>query len=611
MGYKSLRDCLKDLGKKGWILEIKEVLDPELEIPYIHRLGFKKGYVLFFSNPKNCKFPLVSNLFGTKERIHYIFRDGIDNLKRLLKLGFSFKEITKNIFTISKTFWLLKPKFVNSGPILDKECDLSLIPKIKFWPKDGGAFITLPQVYTEDPEKPGIINSNLGMYRIQISGNRYDDKTIGLHYHIHRGIGRHHLKAILRRENLKVNVFIGGPPALILASILPLPDGFPEILFANLLANHRIPLIRSKKFDLPIPAEADFCITGETPYNITLPEGPFGDHLGYYSLVHNFPVIKIKKIFHRKDAIWPFTSVGRPPQEDSVIGEFIHELFEPFIEKTFPGVKEIHAVDASGVHPLLLAIGSEAYTPFDPKRVPKNLITQALHLLGNTQTSLSKYVLIVSSEDDPTLTTKDIPRFFYHVLQRVNYERDLHFITKTTIDTLDYSGEDLNLGSKLIISVCGPPIRELGTGLPSVLLPYGFKNLKLFAPGILVVEGPKHLNKRGEQDENIKALADFLKNFKDKLKNYPLIVVVDDSDFTSKSWDNFLWITFTRSNPATDIYGLEETHKSKHWACKECMIIDARLKSYYPPPLEEDPKVVKKIKELAKKGGPLAKIVEL
>ncbi len=610
MGYRSLKDCLKDLGEKNWILEIKEPLDPVLEIPYIHRLAFKKGYVLFFSNPKNCKFPLVSNLFGTRERIHYIFKDGINNLKKLLKFKPSFKEIVKNLFNISKTFWLLKPKFVKSGPVLEKECDLSAIPKIKFWPQDGGAFITLPQVYTEDPEKPGIINSNLGMYRIQISGNKYDNKTVGLHYQIHKGIGKHHLKAILKKENLKVNVFVGGPPALILASIMPLPDGIPEILFANLLAGHRIPLIKSK-FSLPIPAEADFCIIGESPYNITLPEGPFGDHLGYYSLIHEFPVLKIKKIFHRKDAIWPFTSVGRPPQEDSIIGEFIHELFEPLIEKTFPGVKEIHAVDASGVHSLLLAIGSEAYTPFNPERTPKHLITQALHLLGNTQTSLSKYLLIVSSEDDPSLTTKDISKFFYHLLQRVNYERDLHFITKTTIDTLDYSGEDLNQGSKLIISVCGPPIRKLGTSLPSVPLPYGFKDLKVFAPGILLIKGPKHSNKRGEQDKNIKALADFLKNFKDKLKNYPLIVIVDDSEFTSKSWDNFLWVTFTRSNPATDIYGLEETYRSKHWECKECIIIDARLKKHHPLPLEDDPKVVNKIKNLAKKGGPLAKIVEL
>src|SRR5215208_6791657 len=291
------------------------------------------------------------------------------------------------------------------------------------------------------------------MYRVQLNGNRYEaDREVGLHYQIHRGIGVHHAAAVARGERLKVNVVVGGPPALMLSAVMPLPEGMPELLFAGALGGRRVRLVVPEPGWPAIPADADFCISGTVEPHLTKPEGPFGDHLGYYSLRHDFPVMRVHKVYHRHGAIWPFTVVGRPPQEDTTFGELIHELTGPVIPTVIPGVHAVHAVDAAGVHPLLLAVGSERYVPYAAERRPQELLTQANAILGQGQLSLAKYLLIVAKEDDPDLDIHDIPAFFRHMLERFDPTRDLHFQTQTTIDTLDYSaGMGLNAGSKLVI----------------------------------------------------------------------------------------------------------------------------------------------------------------
>ena len=274
---------------------------------------------------------------------------------------------------------------------------------------------------------------------------------------------------------------------------MPLPEGISELSFAGALARHRIPLIYQSAAPGPLPiyAEADFCITGTVEPGRTLPEGPFGDHLGYYSLAHPFPVLRVEKVYHRTDPIWPFTVVGRPPQEDTIFGQLIHELTGPIIPTVIPGVRAVHAVDAAGVHPLLLAIGSERYTPYAEQHRPQELLTQANAILGQGQLSLAKYLLIVNGADDPNLDIHNIEQFFAHLLKRVDWRRDLHFQTCTTIDTLDYSGNQLNEGSKVVIAAAGPAHRALPTELPSDLnLPEGFRNPRICLPGILAIEGP-------------------------------------------------------------------------------------------------------------------------
>jgi 4-hydroxy-3-polyprenylbenzoate decarboxylase len=324
-------------------------------------------------------------------------------------------------------------------------------------------------------------------------------------------------------------------------------------------------------------------------------------------LAHDFPVLRVERVYHRDGAIWPFTVVGRPPQEDTVFGQLIHELTGPMIPEVLPGVHAVHAVDAAGVHPLLVAIGSERYTPYAERKQPQEVLTQANALLGQGQLSLAKYLLIVARDDDPQLDIHDIAAFFRHVLVRVDWTRDLHFQTRTTIDTLDYSGSGLNEGSKLVIAAVGRPQRELPTELPSPLrLPDGFRDPRVCLPGILAISGPGATGSTGEVAAVVEA---FCRHFsrQDAINRFPLVVLVDDSEFTARTLHSFLWVVFTRSNPAADVDGIESFVYQKHWGCRGSLVIDARIKPHHAPPLVEDPAVTKKIDALAARCGPLAK----
>jgi 4-hydroxy-3-polyprenylbenzoate decarboxylase len=615
MGYRTLRQCVEDLAATGQLAAIEEPIDPELEAAEIQRRVYRVGGpAIYFARVKGCQFPMVGNLFGTMDRVRYIFRDSLAGLKRLVSLGADPADVFRHPRLYLRSSWFalsMWPKKVRSGPILAHETTLDQLPQFKSWPRDGGAYITLPQVYTEDPGEPGFARSNLGMYRVQISGGEYErNREAGLHYQLQRGIAAHHAKAIERKEIFRVNVFVGGPPAMTVAAVMPLPEGMSELGFAGLLGRRRVAMIcRPNK--LPIAAEADFCITGYLDPKRLKPEGPFGDHLGYYSLAHEFPVLHVEHVHHRQGAIWPFTVVGRPPQEDTIFGRLIHELAGETIAKTIPGIKAVHAVDAAGVHPLLLAIGSERYIPYDERRRPRELLTLANGLLGQGQLSLAKYLLIVAGEDQPDLDVRHVPDFFRHLLERVDWRRDLHFQTCTTIDTLDYSSGRLNEGSKVVIAAAGPAKRILPVAVDSMLaLPedLGFKKARIFLPGILLVEGPAY---RAEADGRDSAIERFCARYTrhDVINAFPWVVIVDQSEFTAAHLENFLWVTFTRSNPATDIYGIESFVVDKHWGARGSLVIDARSKPHHAPPLAEDPAVSVRIDAMAARGGPLHGII--
>jgi 4-hydroxy-3-polyprenylbenzoate decarboxylase len=480
------------------------------------------------------------------------------------------------------------PRMVSSGPAIASQTSIDQLPQMQSWPGDAGAFITLPQVYTEDVEQPGLTRSNLGMYRVQLSGGQYErNREVGLHYQIHRGIGVHHASALRAGKPLRVNVFVGGAPAMSLAAVMPLPEGMSELSFAGALAGHRIAMIR-RATELPIYAEADFTITGTVEPGRTLPEGPFGDHLGYYSLAHDYPVLRVEAVYHRPEAIWPFTVVGRPPQEDTVFGQLIHEISGPAIPSVIPGVHQVHAVDAAGVHPLLLAIGSERYTPYLERR---------------------RYLLIAAREDDPGLDIHDIGAFLRHVLERVDWRQDLHFQTCTTIDTLDYSGRALNEGSKLVIAAAGTARRTLPTELGELQLPAGLQNPRLCLPGVLAVEGPKYAGEPATGvDLRLERLVESI-DVEHPLNRFPLVVLVDDSAFATGSLNNFLWTTFTRSNPASDVYGVGASVEAKHWGARGSLLIDARSKPHHAPAIEEDREVERRVDALGARGGPLHGII--
>jgi 4-hydroxy-3-polyprenylbenzoate decarboxylase len=313
--------------------------------------------------------------------------------------------------------------------------------------------------------------------------------------------------------------------------------------------------------------------------------------------------------------------VGRPPQEDSIFGQLIHELTGPVIPTVLAGVHAVHAVDAAGVHPLLLAIGSERYWPFAQQTRPQELLTQSNAILGQGQLSLAKFLLIVAKSDAPTLDIHDVAAFLRHVLERADWARDLHFQTETTIDTLDYSGGELNAGSKLVIAAVGPKRFDLATELPGELrLPDGFRNPRVVLPGVLAVEGPRceppTLEREranpfqappyqgGETGGDIERFCGALRR-DDAIGRFRWIVVVDDSQFVAESLRNFLWVTFTRANPAADVQGIESFCHEKHWGCRGPLVIDARLKPHHAPPLVEDPEVTRRVDALGAAGGPL------
>lgn len=612
MGYRSLEECIIDLEAHGHLIRIKEEVDPYLEMASIHlRVYENQGPAILFENVKGSKFRAVSNLFGTLDRSKFMFRDTLEKIKVLVDLKSdpmkALKSPLKNINVALTALSALPLKSSFNAPINFATTQISALPQIVNWPMDGGPFVTMPQVYTEDYDKPGAMNANVGMYRIQLGGNDYlPDREIGLHYQLHRGIGVHQTKANALGKSLKVSIFVGGPPSHPLAAVMPLPEGLSELTFAGALGNRRFRYFYDNE-GFCLSADADFVITGTVEPHENKPEGPFGDHLGYYSLKHPFPLMKVHKVYHKRNAIWSFTVVGRPPQEDTSFGALIHEITGAAIPQEIPGLQEVNAVDAAGVHPLLFAIGSERYTPYLKERKPQEILTIANHILGKNQLSLAKYLFICAKEDDPSLNTHDILRFMQHVLKRIDFTRDLHFYTNTTIDTLDYSGTGINSGSKLAVTVAGDIKRQLATELPSAFsLPRPFNNCKLVMPGVVAVEAPNFVDYKVVESE-MRVLNNFLKD--QALDNLPLLIVCDDADFTAQNVNNFVWVTFTRSNPAYDVHGINSFISHKHWGCSGPLIIDARIKPHHAPPLVKDESVERKVDKMGAKGGALHGII--
>ena len=626
--YKSLEQALLDLEKAGMLKRIHAEVDPHLEMAEIARENFRQGGpALLFEHVKGSKFRAACNIFGSDERFNFLFRDGFEQTKKAIQ----FKSNPVEFFRRPSPakFWKalqagISSMPMRSGSISDfEECSLSDLPQLVSWPLDGGAFITLPQVATRPSENANILQTNVGMYRIQISGNDYiPNEECGLHYQIKRDIARHHQKSLEEGRPLKVSIFIGGPPSHTFAAVMPMPENLSELLFAGMLGNRRFRYFEHDGY--LVSSDADFCILGELEPGLK-PEGPFGDHIGYYSGRHDFPCMKVKKVLCKKNAIFPFTVVGRPPQEDTLFGKFIHKITEPMVPASLPGVYGIHAVDDAGVHPLCLALGSEAFRPYATaeEREPMELLKTANALLGFNQASLTKYLLIAAKEDDTSLDVNNVPAFFAHILERIHFDRDLHFQTATTIDTLDYTGTSLNHGSKVVIAAAGVKCRELRNNpsdLESLTLPQGFKVAAIVMPGILMIEGPATLasNETADKSDNEKSatfaeLKASLAHWEFR-ENYPWISIIDEGatnvaansgTSTNNVLSDFLWLTFTRSDPAQDIYSLDESVEEKHWKCSAPMIIDARIKPHHQKQLTVPTEITAKAKQILKDAGVL------
>jgi 4-hydroxy-3-polyprenylbenzoate decarboxylase len=626
MAYSSLEACLLDLERTGQLLRIKEEVDPYLEMATIHlRIYEQKGPAILFEKVKGSKFRAASNIFGTLERSEFIFRDTLPAVKQLIDIKINplaaIQNPLKSLAALPAAINALPNKNPIAKPVLFEEINISDLPLIHHWPMDGGAFVTLPQVYTEDADKPGIGNSNLGMYRIQLNGNDYIlNKEIGLHYQLHRGIGVHQTKANNQGLPLKVSCFVGGPPAHSVAAVMPLPEGMSEMNFAGVLAGKRFGYTYVDGFC--VSTDADFVITGEVFPGENKPEGPFGDHLGYYSLQHPFPVMKVHKVYARKNAIWAFTVVGRPPQEDTSFGQLIHHITGSAVSNEIPGLKEVHAVDAAGVHPLLLAIGSERYTPFLENKKPAEILTIANHILGTGQLSLAKFVWItaeakkskaVELKDTNSLENKttgisvydlntkpldvnNIPEFLAYMLSRMDFSNDLHFYTNTTMDTLDYSGDGLNSGSKLVLAAYGDVRRKLATTIPEKITSLN-ANASLIMPGVIAVNAAT---------ATIHSIQEKLKGQGETLleqDGIAMIIITEDATWMAAEFNNFIWAAFTRTNPSKDIEGVDSYINNKHWGCKGPLILDATIKKHHAPAVVKDNEVEKKVSAILSKYG--------
>src|SRR5690606_29571669 len=383
----------------------------------------------------------------------------------------------------------------------------------------------------------------------------------GMHWQIGKGGGFHYQVAESRNISLPVTVFLGGPPGLILAAVAPLPENVPELLLASLIQGSRLETCHSSG-PHPLIATAEFALIGEVPPRIRRPEGPFGDHYGYYSLQHDYPVFNVRQIAHRKDAIYPATVVGKPRQEDFYIGDLLQELLSPLFPIVMPSVEQLWSYGETGYHSLAAAVVKERYR--------RESMMSAFRILGEGQLSLTKFLLVT----DRPVDLRDFPRTLQHILTRSRFETDLYVFSNLSMDTLDYTGPRVNEGSKGVWLGLGDPIRELPSEFrPSAELPNDVFDVRVFCPGCLVIGGPPY-SEEPKAGQRLSAHPAF--------DGWPLVVLTDEPARAAASSMNFLWTTFTRFEPAADLYARRTRLERHHLMYSPPVLIDARRKPGFP-----------------------------
>ena len=571
--HRNLRSFIDTLRRENEIIDVKAEVDAYLEIAEIHRRVIEnQGKALLFTNVKNSTFPVVTNLFGTAKRIDLAFgRQPLEFVKRAVEAAEELIPPSLNKLwsfrDLGKAATKLGTQQVRKPPILEcrqSQVDLEAIPLLQLWPDDGGHFNTLGLVYTESPTTK---KHNLGIYRMQ----RYDKHSTGMHWQIGKGGGFHYFEAEERNEPLPVTVFMGGPPALMLSAVAPLPEGVPELMLASLLAGEKIGVTGNPiSAHHRLIAECEFALVGNVPPHERRPEGPFGDHYGYYSLTHDYPVFQTDAIFHRRDAIYPATAVGKPKQEDFFLGDYLQELLSPLFPLVMPAVHELWSYGQTGFHSLAAAVVKERYA--------REAFSTGFRILGEGQLTLTKFLLLTDKPQD----LSDFKTLFEHILERFDPKRDLHIFSQTAFDTLDYASGKINHGSKAILMGTGETVRELPHEFRGTLL-QGITHAEVYCRGCLVVQG------NGYEAE--KDLANRIAT-SGVFDDWPLVVLHDDTK-VAKSTDTFLWATWTRFAPASDIYAKEVSLKNNSVGYTAPIVIDARMKPWYPKEVEADPATVK------------------
>lgn len=578
VSIRSTNEFIKVLQNENEVHVIREDVDPVLELAEIQRrVVAKKGPALLFTNVKGTSFPVATNLFGSEKRIHLAFGPKpIQNIQRLAKLA---KEIVppklSRLWKDRNLAWLpfiVGLKRTGSGAVLaNSQTDTKGLPQFVSWPKDGGPFVTLPLVYTQNPHSGA---GNLGMYRVQLFG----DNTVGMHIQIHRGGGFHYYEAEKENKSLPAHVYIGGPPALTIAAVAPLPEEIPELVFASFLMGEKLRLTHKKSISpYPIIADADFAIIGEIPPFKRKPEGPFGDHYGYYSLQHDYPYMDVRSVLFRKDAIWAATVVGRPPQEDHYIAEFLQDLLSPLFPLVMPQVLGVWAYEESGVHSLAAAIVKERYF--------REAFMGALRILGEGQLSLTKCLLVTNER----VNLKNFSETFKTIVERCDPKTDMFIFSNISQDTLDYTSGKVNKGSKMLLlgisNPADPPkFLNLKNNFNTSFKDSRFSNPKVYLPGVLVVQGAPFQKGDGLGK----------KLLEEDLKGFHFVFLVDDASDSTKSDSDFIWTMFTRMEPASDVHS-NATILGNHISHEPPVVFDCRMKPWIPEVLIPDPETIKNV----------------
>jgi len=547
-----------------------------LEAAEIHRRVIAaEGPALLFRRIEGADFHLVTNLFGTRRRAEMAFGRRPHRLvRRLAELAetllpptprrlWGARDLLREVFRIGT-------RRSRSGPVTEvvsADVRLDRLPVLTCWPEDGGPFITLPLVYTEHPQGKG---SNLAVYRMQVHGPR----RTGMHWQIGKGGGFHYAVAEGRGRPLPLTAFLGGPPALILAAVAPLPENVPELMLASLIAGQRLRLCGGPG-PHPLVASAEMALVGQVRPGVRAPEGPFGDHYGYYSLQHEYPVFEIEWMARRRDAIYPATVVGKPRQEDFYIGDLLQELLSPLFPLVMPAVGALWSYGETGYHSLAAAVVKQRYG--------REALVSAFRILGEGQLSLTKFLLVT----DQAVHLRDFPATLEHLLERTRPETDLYVFSHTAMDTLDYTGPRVNEGSKGVWLGLGDPVRQLPRAFrPRADLPAGVGEVHVFCGGCLVVGGPPY----AEEPEAGGRLARH-----PAFAGWPLLVLTDEPARAARSPINFLWTTFTRFEPAADIHAAASTVHRHHIAYEAPILIDARLKPGFPQELSCAPEIAQRV----------------
>lgn len=562
--HSNLRSFLDLLRREKDLVNIDIEVDPYLELAEVHRRVIERGGpAILFERVKGSRFPVVTNLFGTARRIELAFGSKPEQfVKELVSVAEALlpprrSELWKHR-SLVRDFLRLGTKTVSPGPVtetIDRPGSLSELPVLTTWQEDGGPFITLPLVYTENPLTK---KHNLGIYRMQV----YDEHSAGLHWQIQKGGGFHYHAAEELGQSLPVTVLLGGPPALIISAIAPLPEDVPELILASLLGGEKLRMTKGERGGHRLVAEAEFALIGHAQPHERRPEGPFGDHYGYYSLQHDYPVFHCDAIAHRRDAIYPATVVGKPRQEDFFIGDYLQSLLSPLFPLVMPSVRDLWSYGETGFHSLAAAVVRERYT--------REALVAGFRILGEGQLALTKFLILT----DTSIDLHDFPRVLEHVLARVRWERDFFIFSNTSMDTLDYTSGKVNEGSKAILMGLGAAIRDLPKEF-SGELPSGAKRAETFCPGCLVIEGTPYLDEPQQAARLSRATA---------FAEWPLVILHDDAD-VAKSTTDFLWSTWTRFEPAGDVYAAETNIVRHHLAYQGPIVIDARRKPSLPDEL--------------------------